>query len=416
MARGAGPLKPLEEARAEVLSSVGLLDVEEIPIWEARGRVLATDVTAPENVPPWANAAMDGFAVRGADVARAGALLDVVGDLPAGSTTDVEVGHGQAIKIMTGAPMPRGADTVVRVEDTTSEGARVTVGAAVGTGTSVRPAGGDVAEGDVVFTAGTRLTPMHVGVLATMGVGHPRVYRKPRVAFMSTGDELTPPESASLAPGAIRDSNRPMLLSLLEDAGVDTIDLGIVPDDTDALRQALDQGSKADVVMSTGGVSMGDYDVTKLVLQGDAHVEFWQVAIQPAKPFAFGHIGDALFFGLPGNPVSVLVSFEQFARPSLLRMQGARHLLRPQIVARAGEDFDTDPEKTVFLRVLVEGLGEGVPTVVKSGGQASNVLSAAAAADGFALVPRGTGLVAEGEQITVEMFKWPEAREWADGR
>ncbi len=409
-------MKPLEEARAEVLASVGLLDVEDVPIWEARGRVLATDVTAPENVPPWANSAMDGFAVRGADVAEAGAVLDVVGDLPAGSTTDVEVAPGQAIKIMTGAPMPAGADTVVKVEDTTSDGSRVTVETAVQTGTSVRPAGGDVAEGDVVFSAGTRLTPMHVGVLATIGVGHPRVFRRPRVAFMSTGDELTPPESPGLAPGAIRDSNRPMLLSLLEDTGVETIDLGIVPDDTEALRHALDQGSKADVVMSTGGVSMGDYDVTKLVLQGDAHVDFWQVAIQPAKPFAFGHVGDALFFGLPGNPVSVLVSFEQFARPSLLKMQGARAILRPQIVARAGEELDTDPEKTVFIRVLVEGLEQGSPTVMRSGGQASNVLSAAATADGFALVPRGISRVEMGEEVTVEMFKWPESREWIDGR
>jgi molybdopterin molybdotransferase len=359
---------------------------------------------------------MDGFAVRGADVTGPGAVLEVIGDLPAGATTDAEVGPGEAIKIMTGAPMPAGADTVVRVEDTVVEGSKVSVAVAVETGTSVRPPAGDVAKGDVVFAAGTRLTPMHVGVLATIGVSHPGVHRRPRVAFMSTGDELTPPESATLAPGAIRDSNRPMLLALLEDAGVETIDLGIVPDDTDALRQALDQGSKADVVVSTGGVSMGDYDVTKLVLQDDAHVDFWQVAIQPAKPFAFGHVGDALFFGLPGNPVSVLVSFEQFARPSLLKMQGARSILRPQIVARAGEAFDTDPEKTVFVRVLVEGLDVGIPTVVKSGGQASNVLSAAATADGFALVPRGTTRVAEGEEVTVEMFKWPESREWPDGR
>jgi molybdopterin molybdotransferase len=409
-------VKPLEEVRAEVLSSVGLLDVEGIPIWEARGRVLAAEVTAAEDVPPWANSAMDGFAVRGVDVVDPGSVLEVIGDLPAGSSSDAEVGPAQAIKIMTGAPMPSGADTVVRVEDTTVEGSKVTVKTAVETGTSVRPVGGDVAEGDVVFTAGTRLTPMHVGVLATIGLGSPRVFRRPRVAFMSTGDELTPPESPSLAAGAIRDSNRPMLGSLMEDVGVETVDLGIVPDDPAALRDALDRGSKADVIISTGGVSMGDYDVTKLVLQGDALVEFWQVAIQPAKPFAFGRIGDALFFGLPGNPVSVLVSFEQFARPALLKMQGARHILRPQLVARAGEDFETDPEKTVFVRVLVEGLDEGIPTVVRSGGQASNVLSAAASADGFALVPRGTARVEEGDEVSVEMFRWPESREWADGR
>ena len=190
-------------------------------------------------------------------------------------------------------------------------------------GTSVRPAGGDVSEGQLVFTAGTRLTPMHIGVLATIGIGTPAVFKRPRVAFMSTGDELTPPEAEGLEPGAIRDSNRPMVLTLLEDAGVEPVDLGIIPDDPVVLREALTRGAEADVVVSTGGVSMGDYDVTKMVLQGDADVDFWQVAIQPAKPFAFGHIGDALFFGLPGNPVSVLVSFEQFTRPSLLKMQGA---------------------------------------------------------------------------------------------
>jgi molybdopterin molybdotransferase len=207
-----------------------------------------------------------------------------------------------------------------------------------------------------------------------------------------------------------------MLLALLEETGVEPIDLGIVPDDREALRIALDRGAESDVVISTGGVSMGDYDVTKLVLQGDAHVDFWQVAIQPAKPLAFGRIGPALFFGLPGNPVSVLVSFEQFARPALLKMQGARAILRPRLVARAGETLDTDPGKTVFVRVLVEGLSEGVPTVVKSGGQASNVLSAAASADGFAVVPRGTGTVEPGDEVPVEMFKWPESREWSNDR
>jgi molybdopterin molybdotransferase len=207
-----------------------------------------------------------------------------------------------------------------------------------------------------------------------------------------------------------------MLEALLADTGADLIDLGIVPDDPEAMRRALEAGSEADVLVSTGGVSMGDYDVTKLLLEGDARVGFWQVAIQPAKPFAFGKIGDALFFGLPGNPVSVLVSFEQFLRPALLRMQGARAVLRPQLRAVAAEDFVTDPEKTVFARVFVEGLGEGSATVTKSGGQASNVLSAAATADGFALIPRGVGTVRAGETVTVEMFKWPESREWVDGR
>jgi len=409
-------MRPLEEVRSEVLSSVAPLETEKVPVWEALGRVLAEDVVASENVPPFPNSAMDGFAVRGQDVASPRSVLEVIADLPAGSWADTTVETGQAIKIMTGAPMPPGADTVVKVEDTSAEGSKVTVDVSVALGTSVRPAGGDVTQGQPVFSAGTRLTPMHIGVLATIGVARPEVYRRPRVAFMSTGDELTSLEEPRLERGAIRDSNRPMLLTLLHEAGAEPIDLGIVPDDQTALRAALDQGAESDVVVSTGGVSMGDYDVTKLVLESDADVDFWQVAIQPAKPFAFGRIGQALFFGLPGNPVSVLVSFEQFARPALLRMQGARATLRPHLVARAGEQFDTDPEKTVFVRVLVRGLSEGTPTVVSSGGQASNVLSAAAAADGFALVPRGTGTVEAGDEVTVEMFKWPESREWVDGR
>ncbi len=206
-----------------------------------------------------------------------------------------------------------------------------------------------------------------------------------------------------------------MLRSLLDEAGADLIDLGIVPDEPDALRRALAAGAGADAIVSTGGVSMGDYDVTKLVLQGDSDVDFWQVAIQPAKPFAFGRVDGTLFFGLPGNPVSVLVSFEQFVRPSLLRMQGASQILRPRLVAVAGEDLATDPEKTVFVRVVLDGVEGDLPLVRSSGGQASNVLSAAASADAFAIIPRGVATVAAGDRVSIEMFKWPESREWVDG-
>jgi molybdopterin molybdotransferase len=409
-------MKPLEEARSAVLSAVGRLGSEAVDIWEAAGRILATDVVAPEDVPPFPNSAMDGFAVRATDVTGPGSVLEVIGDLAAGHAADTEVGPGQALKIMTGAPMPAGADTVVKVEDTSSEGGKVVIEVPVEPGTAVRPAGGDVARGRLVFAAGTRLTPMHIGVLATIGVARPEVSSRPRVAFMSTGDELAPVETATLAPGGIRDSNRPMLKSLLVDAGADLVDLGIIPDDADVLRQALEKGSQADVLVSTGGVSMGDYDVTKLVLEGKSDVDFWKIAIQPAKPFAFGRVGDALFFGLPGNPVSVLVSFEQFLRPALLRMQGARAILRPRLVGVAADDLVTDPEKTVFVRVVLDGLDDGVPQVRSSGGQSSNVLSAAAAADAFAVVPVGIGTIPAGGSVTLEMFKWPASREWNDGR
>ena len=408
-------VKSLEEARSEVLRTVQALDTEPVSIWEAAGRVLASDVIAGESVPPFQNSAMDGYAVLGADVSEPGAILEVIGDLAAGFVAGSWVGPGQALKIMTGAPMPEGADTVVKIEDTDGGAERVRVVPAVGVGTSVRAAGGDVAAGSLVFAAGTRLTPMHVGVLATIGVASPTAHRRPRVAFMSTGDELTPVGSGPLEPGMIRDSNRPMVKALLEDAGAELLDLGIVPDDEAALGAALETGSSADAIVSTGGVSMGDYDVTKKVLAGSALVGFWQVAIQPAKPIAFGKVGEALFFGLPGNPVSVLVSFEQFLRPALLKMQGATRILREQAPAVAGERIVTDPDKTVFVRVRISGEREGRPIVVSSGGQSSNVLSAAAAADAFALVPRGTSVVEAGEGVVIEKFKSPETREWTDG-
>ena len=408
-------MKSLEEARSEVLRLVETLENERVSIWESAGRVLASDVTAEENVPPFQNSAMDGYAVLGADVTEPGAELEVIGDLAAGFVAGSRVGPGQALKIMTGAPMPDGADTVVKIEDTDGGVERVAVRPAVSVGTSVRAAGGDVALGALVFEAGTRLTPMHVGVLATIGVAAPLVHRRPRVAFMSTGDELTPPGGGPLAPGMIRDSNRPMVKALLEDAGAELIDLGIIPDDEEALGAALEAGSSGDVIVSTGGVSMGDYDVTKKVLEGGTSVGFWQVAIQPAKPFAFGTVGDALFFGLPGNPVSVLVSFEQFVRPALLKMQGASRILRERGQAVAGERMATDPEKTVFVRVRINGEQGGRPMVVSSGGQSSNVLSAAAAADAFAVVPVGTSVVEVGEDVVIEKFKSPETREWTDG-
>ncbi len=399
-----------------VLAAVRALESEKVTLDEALGRILFSDVIAPEDVPPFQNSAMDGYAVKASDVTTPGATLDVVGEVAAGVASEVQVEAGQAVKIMTGAPMPAGADTVVRVEDTSSDGAVVSIGPEVAQGTSVRPAGGDILKGQPVFSAGTRLTPMHIGVLATIGVGEPEVTRRPRVAFMSTGDELTPVSEPTLRPGAIRDSNRPMLRALLSEAGAELLDLGIVPDDPDTLRETLDRAARdADVIVSTGGVSMGDYDVTKLVLRESADVDFLQVAIQPAKPFAFGTIGDKLFFGLPGNPVSVLVSFENFLRPALLTMQRATRVFRPRRAAIAGETLVTDGEKTVFVRVRVMESTDELPVVVTSGGQSSNVLSAAANADAFAVVPRGVAIVEEGDRLAIEMFKWPESREYEDG-
>ena len=407
-------MRTIEEVRSTILATVQGTGSEIVPLIEAVGRVLSEPVVAPHDVPSFANSAMDGFAVRADDVSSPGAVLEILEDVAAGQTASVSVGEGQAIKIMTGAPMPEGADTVVRVEDTSEDGGKVTVSTAPGKGNSVRPPGGDVTAGTTVFEAGVRLTPAHIGTLATIGMVSPAVARRPRVAVMSTGDELVPPETEALEPGMIRDSNRPMLLALVEEAGSEAIDMGRIPDDADALRSALGRAAaEADLIVTSGGVSMGEYDVTKMVLRDEADVDFFSVAMKPGKPQGFGIVADTPFFGLPGNPVSVLVSFEQFVRPALLSMQGAQALLRTRVTGVAGEELRSDPVKEEFIRVRFVG-SEIPPRVVQTGGQGSHVLSGAANADAFAVLPRDVDIVALGEPVILELFRAIETRP-ADG-
>lgn len=408
-------MKPLSAARREVLAAMRLLPAVAVPLDQAQGLALASDVIAPHAVPSFANSAMDGYAVRVADVADPPVELEISEDVPAGSVATGSVQPGAVIKIMTGAPIPEGAEAVVKVEDTEPlAGGRVRILASVARGTAVRPAGGDLAEGQLVMPAGVRLGPVHLGVLATIGVSAPQVRRRARVAVLSTGDELFPPDSPSLPPGGIYDSNRPLLKGLLSDVGVEIVDMGIIPDQEDLLRSALREASaKADVTVTSGGVSMGEYDLVKQVLSSLGDINLWKVAMQPAKPFAFGLIHGTPLFGLPGNPVSALVAFEQFVRPSLLKMMGAEALFRPRVPAMAGHTLRTNPEKTVFVRVVV-GLEDGRMVARSSGGQGSNILSAAAAANGMAVVPRGVATVGEGETVAVEMLRSTESRTETD--
>ena len=409
-------MKPIAEVRATILASVRPTPSESVWFQEAVGRILAEPVVAPHDVPSFANSAMDGFAVRAGDVSAPGAVLRVLEDVAAGQVASVAVGQGETIKIMTGAPMPDGADTVVRVEDTEEEDDRVRILTSPATGTSVRLPGGDVAAGSVVFPAGTRLTEAHLGVLATIGAVRPTVARRPRIAVMSTGDELVPPETEELAPGMIRDSNRPMLLALVAGSGSEALDFGRIPDDADALRSALGRAAvDADVIVTSGGVSMGEYDVTKAVLRDEADVDFYPVAMKPGKPQCFGTVGGTPFFGLPGNPVSVLVSFEQFVRPALLAMQGASAVLRPRVGGVAGEDFESDPAKEEFIRVRLAD-DTDPPTVFQTGGGGSHVLSGVANADAFAVLGVGVAHLAAGSPVTLELFRAVETRSISDDR
>ena len=403
-------MRPLADARAAVIAAMERMAPETVAVESALNRVTAEPVTAPHPIPPFPNSAMDGYAVIAADLAGAPVVLTVNEDVPAGSVPKLDVTPGTATRIMTGAPMPYGADAVAMVEITHATDANsVEILEPVAQGTAVREAGSDLASGAPIVDAGIRLTPRHLASIAS-AAGTVAVARQPTVAIMSTGDEVVAAATVDLAPGMIRDTNRPLLRGLLAELSIPTIDLGIIGDDPDSLRSAYrEAASAADIVVSTGGVSMGDYDYVKQVLGETGSVEFWKVAMQPAKPFAFGDVDGVPLFGLPGNPVSTFVAFEQFVRPALLHMMGAEHILRPRIRGTMGEDITTSAEKEVFVRVLLAD-DDGRFVALRSGGQGSNVLSALAAADALAVIPVGVGSVSAGDDVMLEMYNWPERR------
>jgi molybdenum cofactor synthesis domain-containing protein len=404
-------MKPLEEARSEVLAAMPRLPSGAVDSGSAIGRVTSVAAVAAEFIPPFDNSAMDGFAVVASDCAEGPVTLAINEDVAAGAVPLKVVVPGTATRIMTGAPMPEGANAVVRVEDTESDGPdSVTIIDGVAEGKNVRLRGGDVSPGNVIVDAGIRLSARHVATLASAGVD-PVVARLPTIALMSTGDEIVDHSTRDLAPGTIRDSNRVLLRALLTELGIPFMDLGIVGDDPDELRAAYHNAAEgADMIVSTGGVSMGDYDYVKQVLGELGSVEFWQVAMQPGKPFAFGSINGVPLFGLPGNPVSAFVSFEQFVRPAILHMMGATRVLRTRIVGTMGEDVRTHDAKTVFLRVLLAQDTNGTFVAIQSGGQGSHMHSSLADAEAFAVVPEGIGSLSAGDDVTLEMFQWPEGR------
>ena len=398
-------LLPLPEARRHVFERCRRLPVVRLPLAEALGLVTAAGVVAAEPVPPFANTAMDGYAVRAADTGGAPVTLEVVGTLAAGAAPEVGVGPGQAVRIMTGAPMPPGADAVVMVERTRSDGpGRVLIEAAAAAGDNVRHAGDDVRPGQEVVAVGTALGPGHLGVLASVGAQDVEVVRQPRVGVLSTGDELVE-GSAPLKPGQIRDSNRRTLLALVSEAGCEPVDLGAAPDREDAIETAVTRGvTGCDAVLTSGGVSVGDFDYVKVVLDrlSGGSMRWMQIAIRPAKPFAFGTVGGVPVFGLPGNPVSSMVSFEVLARPALRRMMGHLEPDRPRVLAVADEDLRRHPDGKLHLMRVTATFGpDGRVHVRSAGGQGSHVLTAMAAAGGLALLDDGDGVSAGGDVETL---------------
>jgi molybdenum cofactor synthesis domain-containing protein len=403
-------LVSLADAQAHVLERVTALPAAATPVADARGLVLAEDVTATEAVPPFANTAMDGYAVVAADTASASdatpVRLPVVAEVAAGHPALRALSAGEAMRIFTGAPVPEGADAVIMVERTErlDDGASVAIHVAAAAGDHIRPAGDDVQVGDVVLEAGEQLTAGHLGVLATIGVLEVSAHRRPRVGVLSTGDELIA-DGAPLGPGQIRESNGRTLLALLAEDGFEPVDLGLVADDEQAITAAIQAGAaRCDAVLTSGGVSMGDIDLVKVVLDRIGEMRWMQIAIRPAKPFAFGQVGEGTpVFGLPGNPVSSMVSYELLARPALRRMAGhpAGRWHRPPVAAIAAEALARRPDGKLHLaRVVGERDASGVLRVRSAGGQGSHHLTSMARAHGLALLPDGDGPAA-GDPVQV---------------
>ncbi len=380
----------LDEAQTHVLSNVCALPAKTVALADAAGLVLAETVVSRELVPPFANTAMDGFAVKAADTANAPVSLAVIGTVAAGERATKQLGSGEAMRIMTGAPIPDGADAVVMVEKTNYHQAQNTVDVqiSVSKGNHVRQAGEDVAPGDELFAAGAVLGAGHLGVLASVGVTAVAAHPRPRVGVISTGDELVD-GNRPLQPGEIRDSNRLTLLTLLAESGMEAVDLGIVGDNETALTEAFGEAAMScDAIVSSGGVSMGAFDYVKVVLDHIAQMRWMQIAIKPAKPFAFGLIGQTPVFGLPGNPVSSMVSYELLARPALLKMAGHTNLKRPHRIAICEDPLGMHgDDKTHFLRVVGTVDRRGNWTVHKLRAQGSHQLSAMAQANALAMVP-----------------------------
>ena len=397
----------VRDGQAQILARIGApLAPELLPLTRARARVLSDDFAAPFDVPPADNSAVDGYAVGSADIpARGTRDLVVIGDLAAGFVFEGKLGAGQALRIMTGAPMPAGADTVYPQEVVQREGDSIRVGP-IDKGANVRLAGEDVRMGEVVIEAGSVLRPQEIGLLASLGAWQVSVRRRPRVALLSTGDEVAEPGTPR-RPGQIYDANRFTLRGSIEQCGGEVIDLGIVPDVRDTLRASLEDAARAaDVVVTSGGVSVGVYDLVKDVLQELGAIDFWQVAMQPGRPFAVGRIGSALFFGLPGNPVASLLSFLLFVRPALYKLAGRRRLFPETWQARALEPMRKKTGRTEYKRGIL-AFREGDWEVCTTGPQGSGILSSMVAGNCFVVLEEARGDVKAGERVTVEPFEAP---------
>ncbi|MDH3315697.1 MAG: molybdopterin-binding protein [Gammaproteobacteria bacterium] len=400
-------LLPVAEAKRRIAAHMPVItDTEPVAINDAMGRIAAEDVVSPVDVPGHTNSAVDGYALRGADLPDSGARrLKIAGEVLAGGLYKGVLGERTAVRIMTGAAVPNGADTVVMLEQTEVDGDTVVIGAGHRPGQNVRQAGEDLRRGDTAVKKGTRIMPAELGVIASFGQAQVTVFRRPRVACFSTGDELrSPGESREL--GAVFDSNRYTLCGMLTRIGAEVMNMGVVADNRQALNDALaDAADRADAIITSGGVSAGDADYVKQTLESLGRVGFWKIAIRPGRPLAFGLIGNAAFFGLPGNPVAVMVTFYQFVKPALCQMMGERDLRpTPELTATCISKLRKKKGRVEYYRAVLDRDDKGNLVVRSTGKTGSGLLHTMSDANCFIVLDDDAESVEPGTQVNVQPF------------
>jgi len=382
----------VDQALSQIVDRISALrDSEELPIRDCLGRISSESVISPINVPGHANSAMDGFAVPAESLSEDGvAELTEIGIAYAGKTFDGDCKQGECVRIMTGAVIPAGTDTVIMQEQVDQlENKAIRIGAGHRAGENVRYAGEDIGEGETVLASGSKINPADLGILASLGIGSLKVLRKPVIAFFSTGDELVSIDKP-LAKGEIYDSNRYTLHGMLSQLAVDIVDLGVIEDDPDAIRNALLKASQtADLIITTGGVSVGEADYIKPVLEDIGEIEFWKIAIKPGRPLTYGSIGNCVFMGLPGNPVAVMVTFSLFVRAAIRKLCGAPAWQAPLVKARSMQDLRKKPGRHEFLRGVASSAG---------------ILTSMSRANCFIVLPAENSGVKQGDLVDVQLF------------
>jgi molybdopterin molybdotransferase len=395
------------EAIEQILQTINPLGLERVTILDALGRVLGEDVTAGRNIPPKDNSAMDGYALRFQDTIGASqnhpVVLEVIEDIPAGAIPQHSIAAGQSARIMTGAPIPEGADSVLKMEDTEKDGNKVKIKAEAQCGQDIRQAGEDVREGELVMPRGTIVRPAGIGMLASLGRSFVSVYQRPLIAVLATGNELVDIDE-SPSPWKIINSNSYSIASQALDCGALVMQMGIAKDKREDLIAKFQAAMRADVIISSGGVSVGDYDLVKDIMQEvGSRMQFWQVAMRPGKPLAYGKIGNVPIFGLPGNPVSSMISFEQFIRPAILKMIGHQKIFRKTVRAILQDDIEKRMDFTHFIRALVKAGGDGY-TVSTTGEQGSGILKSMVRANGLIVLPENVEKVKSGAEVKVQLL------------